>query len=87
MGLVNLYIIYYNSFELMTGHQKIRTNNMIWDRVKRALVLMTYRIFCIIVVSEFQNSLPQLFEFEEYSSDTCRRGNGLWFNNSLYQTT
>ena len=34
----------------------------------------------IFVVSELQNSRPQLLANEEHSSDTCRRGNVLWFN-------
>ena len=39
---------------------------------------------CIFVVSGYQNSLAQLFEWKEHNSDTCSRGNVLWFNTSSY---
>ena len=35
---------------------------------------------CIFVVSDYYNSLPQLFEGGENDSDTRSRGNVLWFN-------
>ena len=34
----------------------------------------------IFVVYEYHNSPPKLFASEEHNSDTCSRGNVLWFN-------
>ena len=38
----------------------------------------------LFVMSEYQNSLPQLLENEEHNSDTCSIRNVLWFDISLH---
>ena len=51
------------------------------NRIKVGFGIDQLKVYlCIIIISKYHNSQPQLFECEEHNLDSCSRENILWFN-------